>query len=140
MNQSDKVTNSPKSFEVFPIILSKMKKDKRLTPADLTRLEDLFGDRVQKALELVASKGITKFTFTPSGVERWVVSGHEKDYLVIENSFCSCKDFLFTALLRREAPSCYHLLAREIADLTDGFEEVKVEDNLYSSYMENWLE
>lgn len=139
MNLPEKDKKSPKSFEVFPIIVSKIKKSKKLTSADFKLLEDLFGNRVQKALELVGSKGVTKYLFNPSGVERWVVSGHEKDYLVIENSFCSCEDFLFTALLRREAPSCYHLLAREIAALTENYEEVKIDDNQYQVYMESWL-
>ncbi len=125
---------------MFPEIVLQLKKDSRLSLEDIERLESIFGDRVKKALELVGEKRVHKYTFTPSGITRWVVTGgKEKDYLVIEHTYCSCKDFLFNALYRREIPSCYHLLAREIAERTEKYEKVKVKDELYSNLMDEWL-
>lgn len=129
-----------KSFQAFPKLLSKIKKGSKLTIKDIEFFEGIFGDRIRKALEVIGSKGVKKYTFSPSGVIRWSVQGQEKEYLVIENSFCSCKDFLFTALLRKEAPSCYHLLAREIAEKTEQFDEITVEDSLFQEYMKTWLD
>ncbi|MHA1355266.1 MAG: hypothetical protein ACTSR1_08865, partial [Candidatus Heimdallarchaeota archaeon] len=88
----------------------------------------------------IGENRVKKYLFTPSGVIRWVVTGYEKDYLVIEQSFCSCKDFLYTALFKREVPSCYHLLAREIAERIEKYDEITIEDNLYATYMDEWLE
>lgn len=130
---------SSKAFEIFPQIIAHLKKGSKLTANDIENLEKFFGDRVQKALELIGEKKVKKYIFVPSGVIRWVVTGQEKDYLVIERTFCSCRDFLFTALLRREAPSCYHLLAREIAERIEKFEEIKFDDEYYSENMAIWL-
>lgn len=137
--KSAKKAKSVKAFEIYPDIVSNLKKGSILTTEDLEKLEKIFGDRVKKALNLIGENRVKKYLFKPSGIVRWVVTGYEKDYLVIEQSFCSCKDFLYTALFKREVPSCYHLLAREIADRIEKFDEIVIEDNLYAAYMEEWL-
>ncbi len=138
--KSPKKIKKSKVFEVFPEIVLQLNKDSRLSLEDIERLESIFGDRVKKALELVGENKVHKYTFSPSGIIRWVVTGgKDKDYLVIEHTFCSCKDFLFNALYRREIPSCYHLLAREIAERTEKYEKVNVKDELYSNLMDEWL-
>ncbi|MHA1125899.1 MAG: hypothetical protein ACTSO7_04765 [Candidatus Heimdallarchaeota archaeon] len=138
--KATKKAKSVKSFEIYPDIVSNLKKGSRLSTEDLEKLEKIFGGRVKKALNLIGENRVKKYLFQPSGVIRWVVTGYEKDYLVIEQSFCSCKDFLYTALFKREVPSCYHLLAREIAERIEKFDEIIVEDNLYTTYMDEWLE
>ena len=130
---------SSKAFEVFPDIISHLQKDSKLSISDIKKLEELFGERVQKALELIGESRVKKYIFSPSGIVRWVVSGQEKEYLVIERTFCSCRDFLFTALLRREVPSCYHLLAREIAEQIEKYEEIILDDEQYRIKMDTWL-
>ena len=130
---------SPRSFEFYPDLLIKLSRTNPLVCEDLTKLEELFGDRVKKALELVADNRVKKYRFTPSGVIRWVVEGTENNYLQIAASFCSCRDFLFSSLLRREVPSCYHLLAREIAERTERFEEITLNDSDYSQFMKDFL-
>ncbi|MFW9922441.1 MAG: hypothetical protein ACFFDW_04035 [Candidatus Thorarchaeota archaeon] len=131
--------SSLKSFEIFPNILGDLKKGSKLTYEDIENLEKLFGERVKKALEIIGEKRIMKYHFQPSGIVRWVVKGDEKNYLVIEQTFCSCKDFLFTAILKREVPSCYHLLAREVAEKIEQYQEVVVSDNEYPMLMDEWL-
>jgi predicted nucleic acid-binding Zn finger protein len=128
-----------KSFEIFPIIFENFKEGSKLSITDIEHLESIFGDRVKKALELVGNNRVKKYIFKPSGVTRWIVNGHQDDYLIIEHSFCSCKDFLFHALLKKTIPSCYHLLAREIAERTRKFTTIEADDSNYSSYMEDWL-
>jgi len=138
--RSKKYRKKSKVFEVFPEIITNLQKGGKLDLADFEQLESIFGDRVKKALELVGEHKVRKYAFTPSGVIRWVVTGGtDKDYLVIEHTFCSCKDFLFNALYRREIPACYHLLAREIAEKTEKFEVITIEDQFYSEYMNKWL-
>lgn len=131
--------NAKKSFEIFPEILSHLNKDSKFSVDEIKRLEELFGERVKKALELIAANKVKKYVFEPSNIIRWVIEGFEKDYLVIEQSFCSCKDFLFNVLLRRNVPSCYHLLAREIAEKTGKFIVMTTSDENYSEFMDNWL-
>lgn len=128
-----------KSFEIFPIILENIKEGTRLSITDIEQLESCFGERVEKALELVGNNRVKKYIFNPSGIVRWIVNGHHDDYLIIEHSFCSCKDFLFHALLKKTIPSCYHLLAREIAERTAKYASIEVNDASYHSMMEEWL-
>lgn len=134
-----KENNKLKSFEVFPELLDFITKSKVLTVQDIDRLEDLFGDRVKKALELVGKGKVKKYIFQPSNIVRWAVIGHHNNYLLIESSFCSCKDFLFQAIMKRTIPSCYHLLAREIAEITDKFSEVTLSDQDYSSFIDSFF-
>jgi len=129
-----------KSFQALPLLLSKIKKGSQLSIQDIEFFEGIFGDRIKKALEVIGSNGVRKYIFSPSGVTKWTVQGQEKEYLLIENSFCSCKDFLFTALLRKEAPSCYHLLAREIAERTEHFEIIPKTDKEFEEYMNKWFD
>ncbi|MBD3189791.1 MAG: hypothetical protein GF308_04065 [Candidatus Heimdallarchaeota archaeon] len=127
---------TPKSFELFPTIISKLLEDGKLQYPDFEKLEELFGERVQKAIDSLTSLNVKKYLFTPSGIIRWVVIGSSgREYLLLSHSFCSCNDFLFNSLLRRETPSCYHLLAREIAELRGDFEVIQLSDRQYSQFM-----
>ncbi|NHJ38552.1 MAG: hypothetical protein FK731_00865 [Asgard group archaeon] len=128
-----------KSFEIFPIILENIKEGTKLTITDIEHLESCFGERVEKALELLGNNKVKKYIFQPSGVIRWIVTGHKDEYLIIEHSYCSCKDFLLHALLKKTIPSCYHLLAREIAERTGKYEIIEINDSRYNSLMEEWL-
>lgn len=130
---------SQKAFEIYPKILTFIAEGKKLSVQDIEQLEETFGERVKKALELIGAKKVKKYLFTPSGVSRWVVEGHEHAYLTLEHSFCSCKDFLFSSIMKRVIPSCYHLLARELAELSGKFEEIVVADEQYTTLIEEWL-
>jgi predicted nucleic acid-binding Zn finger protein len=128
-----------KSFDFFPCDLDSLRKKQKLSASDFEKLEKIFGERVKKALEIIGENRIKQYHFYPSGIIRWVVQGHKKEYLVIKHSFCSCKDFLFNALLRREIPSCYHLLARELAEKIDQYELIEMDDSHYNDLMKKWL-
>jgi len=130
---------SRKAFEIYPKTIAFIAEGRKLTVKDIEQLEETFGERVKKALELVGAKKVKKYLFKPSGVSRWVVEGHEHSYLTLEHSFCSCKDFLFSAIMKRTIPSCYHLLARELAELSGKFEEVVVPDEQFTTLSEHWL-
>ncbi len=138
---NDRIHKIPlkKSFEAYPKILTHITIGSKLSTNDIKQLEELFGERLQKALELIAEHRVKKYVFLPTGITRWVISGHERNYLTIEHSFCSCQDFLYRALLKQDTPSCYHLLAREIAERINKFETIEVGDNLYESFMDQWL-
>ena len=128
-----------KSFEIFPKITSHLRKIEDINDTEITKLKAAFKDRAEKAVKLVKEKGIMKYQFIPSRITRWVVSGQGKEYLVIERNFCSCRDFLFNVLYRREISTCYHLLARELAEQVNEFEEIEISDELYLEYMNKWL-
>ncbi|NHJ47861.1 MAG: hypothetical protein FK733_08745 [Asgard group archaeon] len=136
-NKSDMLTS--KSYETFPKIIDYIKKGSKLSIKEIEQLEALFGDRVKKALELVGANRVKKYIFNPSGIIRWVVNGHRNDYLILEHSFCSCKDFLFHALMKKSIPSCYHLLAREIAGRTEKYDTIQIDDADYQTFMEELL-
>ncbi|MBN1330729.1 MAG: hypothetical protein JXA54_14755 [Candidatus Heimdallarchaeota archaeon] len=128
-----------KSFEAYPKIIEHITLGSKLSASDIEKLEEIFGDRLQKALEIITEKRVKKYLFRPSGIIRWIIIGHERTYLTIEHSFCSCQDFLYRALLKQDTPSCYHLLAREIADRINKYETIEIDDKLFESYMDQWL-
>ncbi|MHA1212352.1 MAG: hypothetical protein ACTSSH_07810, partial [Candidatus Heimdallarchaeota archaeon] len=70
-----------KSFEAYPKIIEHITIGSKLSVKDITQLEELFGARLKKALELVASNKVKKYLFQPSGIIRWLVIGHKADYL-----------------------------------------------------------
>jgi predicted nucleic acid-binding Zn finger protein len=53
------------------------------------------------------------------------------DYLVIDDFYCSCDDFYLNVIIRRKCASCYHLLAKVIADALDIYESVESNDEAY---------
>lgn len=136
--ESSEKEKAPKSFELFPTSIAQLLDDGKLQYSDFEKLERLFGERVQKAIDSLTNLNVKKYVFTPSGIVRWVVIGSSgREYLLLSHSFCSCKDFLFNSLLRRETPSCYHLLAREIAELKGDFEVIQLSDRHFSQFMKD---
>ena len=133
--EDDKKVEKIKSYEVYPELLDFISIGSKLTIDDIEKLEQIFGERVKKALELVGRNRVKRYVFKPSNIVRWVVNGHNNDYLLIESSFCTCKDFLFKAIMKKNIPSCYHLLAREIAERTNKFTEIVEEDQNYNDFM-----
>ncbi|MEA2070838.1 MAG: SWIM zinc finger family protein [Asgard group archaeon] len=129
---------TPKVFTVFPKALENISTS-QLDYEHLADLETLFRERLTKALEAIEKQAVKKYVFKPSGVIRWVVKGKEREYVTIEHNFCSCKDFLFNALYRRNTPACYHLLAREIAEASKRYIEITVDDDQYQALLEKWL-
>ncbi|MGA2934083.1 MAG: hypothetical protein ABSD81_02890 [Methanomicrobiales archaeon] len=85
-------------------------KERRLTPEIRRLIEERYGQRGVKALEIVDEGRVKRY------LDFFVVVGSSDEY-VVEEEFCTCSDALF----RRG--ECSHVIAVRIASLTGQFEE-----------------
>lgn len=88
-----------------------------------------YGKKFEKAIETVASGGVKGHRFLPSGRMIYTVVGQLGDeFIDPERPYCSCSNFYFRVMTRRE-DTCYHLLSYTIAaeaqavDVTDFSDE-----------------
>lgn len=85
-----------------------------------------------KSQKAVAGGRVKKIIIKEGGFsyEFFVVESRDrvKYYVVIPGRYCSCPDFLFSVLLKKEKKYCYHLRAVDIA-LRNKSYGVKVVDN-----------
>jgi predicted nucleic acid-binding Zn finger protein len=77
-----------------------------------------FSTRLEDAKKLVEEKSVKKYIITYSStqkVERWVVVGNTREYLIMVDPYwCRCYDFQHSVLNNR-VPQCKHNLAVQIA-------------------------
>src|SRR3972149_6488403 len=89
--------------ETLNAICREAKAAGKLSGKNLTDLYDLFGQRFTKALEALKENRVKKYVFKPSGRTVWIVVGRERDYLLMpEAEFCTCDDFYFKVLDKKD--------------------------------------
>lgn len=95
--------------------------------------------KLQKAFQLVKEGSVKVHIFYPSRRSIYTVVGRETEELIDpEKMFCSCKDFFYRAISRKE--SCYHLIAYSIAKEEGHIETIKFSDDEYHSFVKALLE
>ena len=83
-----------------------------------------FSYGIDKAKELVRRRRIYRLVCGDTHI--YVVLGFSGDYVVIPDLFCSCKDYELNVVLRGNRPTCYHLLAVDIAQREGVVRDVKL--------------
>ncbi len=77
-----------------------------------------FSNRLKDAEDLVNSNSVKKYVISVNNdldVERWVVVGHKREYLIVVDPYwCRCYDFQHSVLNNR-VPQCKHNIAVQIA-------------------------
>jgi len=105
---------------------------------DFIQLLSLFGERGERAWELLRENRVKRYTFQPSGRVVWIVVGREGDHLVYPDAgYCGCDDFYFSVMEGR-ALVCQHLIAQRLADRLGWFDGVKERDDLFDILMGEW--
>ncbi len=87
----------------------RLRKEKRLTPELEGEIGMRFGERGRKAIATVKEGRVKRYC------DFFVVVGYHDEY-VVEEDFCSCRDFLF------RGKECSHILAVAIAEATGMYE------------------
>ncbi len=91
-----------------------------MTPEVESMILSRYGNRGLRAIRGVQKNRIKKYQ------DLWVVVGDE-EYVVINERFCTCSDYLYEISSRGEGPElCWHAIAVKIAMRTEaysGFEE-----------------
>lgn len=128
-----------KELKDFADLCKKIRERGYLTSSDKEKLQSVFGERAERALELVFLNRVKKYKFTPSNITFWVVVGKTNEYLVIpESRFCTCDDFLFS-FFKGEQPFCSHLIAQKIAEALGEVEEIEESDEYYLPLIEEFV-
>lgn len=119
-------------------VLRSLELIKGTSKSQLVTLYDVFGPRVQRALEILHAKQVVKYVFKPSGRVLWLVEGKESDYLIYEKApYCSCQDF-YVSVINGEAEACKHLIAQKMAEITGWHRVVTKPDISYNHLMDLW--
>jgi predicted nucleic acid-binding Zn finger protein len=105
-------------------IIEQIYANKCISGENLEKLATNFGERLWKALRIITEKRVTKHIFKPSNKQIWIVSGKNRDYLIISDFYCTCDDFYLNVVIRKKIKVCYHILAKRLAEAL----------NLYTSY------
>lgn len=102
------------------------------------KLEDHFGERSHRALNLVKKGSVKRYLFEPSGRVIWEVKGRKATYQVMPNTnFCSCDDYYFR-VMNSKKQLCYHIIAQRIASALGRFEGEEHHDRDYGKITRKW--
>lgn len=116
----------------------KLQGGETLDSKSIAELRSKFGEKLDRALKLLADGHVKKYTFKPSKREVWIVVGRTRDYQVFPCLYCMCDDFYLNAVIRRSDPACYHILAQMLAEATRKFDKIEEPDGKYNLFMQEW--
>ncbi len=106
----------------------KLSKD-NLTQSDIEYFRKRYGKKFVRALRVVEENKVKQYQFTPSDSTTWIVRGKRREYMVIPKIYCTCRSFYQEVVISRESKMCYHLLAQQIAELRDAYEQIASTDS-----------
>jgi len=118
--------------------IRKVQRRRCLTGEDIVTLNRICGERFWRALQAVANNLVKRYVFEPSRREAWVVVGKNRDYRVLPDVYCDCEDFYINVIVKRRAETCYHILARILAEALNTFSVIRVDDMLYETLNAEW--
>jgi predicted nucleic acid-binding Zn finger protein len=124
--------------KAFVSILDEIEKKGAITEDLHMRLQDEYGLKYSNAEELVSSKAVKKYIFTPSLKTVWIVVGREKEYFVMPRFYCQCDDFYINVVIRKRSKLCYHLFAQALAERLGNFEVYEVPDSDFIRLNNEW--
>ncbi|MEM2637604.1 MAG: hypothetical protein QXL15_04585 [Candidatus Korarchaeota archaeon] len=92
-----------------------------------------------EAVFLIASGAVKRYIFEPSGRIIWIIVGGEHEYIVYDDvDYCSCMNFYINAIILGKIDACQHLIAKYLAESLKMYEEIKVDDALFDTFMGEW--
>ena len=119
-------------FDVYSIAHQKKVIDDEL----INFIDTIFQNNADKVLEVI-KRGVTKYYYKPSNRVIWVVLGEKSEHLVYPKLFCSCQDFYKNVVSLRKREFCKHLLAQTICEGLGNFNELELEDEDFSKFVED---
>lgn len=115
--------------------LSKINQSKVISGKDLQNMISKYGERFWKGIRAAVEGCVIRHVFDPSERVVWTVKGKRMDYLVVDDFYCGCDDFYLNVIIRRKSASCYHLLAKMLAEALETYESAKSHDDKYLPLM-----
>ncbi len=81
-----------------------------------------------KSKEAVRSRRIIHIITRGRREYFWIFKGRNRDYIIIPEYSCTCKDFIIHVVSEKNRRPCYHLIAQKIAEIEKKYLEVKIEE------------
>ena len=124
------------SKDLLSEIYSKIK-NKGLIDEDFVNfIESIFPDKSPNILKVI-KRGITKYTFKPSGKIVWTAMGQNDEYLIYPKVYCGCIDFYKNVVIKRIRGFCKHIIAQVICEALDNYQISIIEDDKFANFMEH---
>ncbi len=124
------------SKDLLSEIYSKIK-NKGLIDEDFVNfIESIFPDKSPNILKVI-KRGITKYTFKPSGKIVWTAMGQNNEYLIYPKVYCGCIDFYKNVVIKRIRGFCKHIIAQVICEALNNYQVSIVKDDKYASFMDD---
>ena len=92
--------------------------------------------RGEKAVKILKENRLHKLLLSKN-LFLWEVEGKSKNYLIINSTFCECRDFQIRVLGREEKSICYHLLAKIIGEKLKLYDSRKLSEIEYEKILES---
>lgn len=117
------------------LLIKELEKEGVLSEDLLEKFVLKYGELFWRAIKAVEERRVKKYVFKPSERCLWVVVGKRRIYLVIPDFYCSCDDFYFNVVTRKKRQTCYHILARKIAEALKLYEIINLDDESYRNIL-----
>lgn len=125
------------SKDLLSEIYSKIK-NKGLIDEDFVNfIESIFPDKSPNILKVI-KRGITKYTFKPSGKIVWTAMGQNNEYLLYPKVYCGCIDFYKNVVIKRIRGFCKHIIAQVICEALDNYQLSIIEDDKFANFMKHF--
>jgi len=124
------------SKDLLSEIYSKIK-DKGLIDEDFVNfIESIFPDKSPNILKVI-KRGITRYTFKPSGKIVWTAMGQNDEYLIYPKVYCGCIDFYKNVVIKRIRGFCKHIIAQVICEALNNYQVSTIEDDKFADFMDD---
>lgn len=124
------------SKDLLSEIYSKIK-NKGLIDEDFVNfIESIFPDKSPNILKVI-KRGITKYTFKPSGKIVWTAMGQNNEYLIYPKVYCGCIDFYKNVVIKRIRGFCKHIIAQVICEALNNYQVSLIEDDKFADFMDD---
>jgi len=124
------------SKDLLSEIYSKIK-DKGIIDEEFVNfIESIFPDKSPNILKVI-KRGITKYTFKPSGKIVWTAMGQNNEYLIYPKVYCGCIDFYKNVVIKRIRGFCKHIIAQVICEALNNYQENLIEDDKFANFMDD---
>lgn len=125
------------SKDLLSEIYSKIKNKGLIDEDFINYIESIFPDKSPNILKVI-KRGITKYTFKPSGKIVWTAMGQNNEYLLYPKVYCGCIDFYKNVVIKRIRGFCKHIIAQVICEALDNYQISIIEDDKFANFMEHF--
>ncbi len=116
----------------------KMLSEQELSQKTINYFKDRYDKRFVRALRAVDEDRVVRYHFVPSDSTTWIVCGRRREYMVIPETYCTCRSFYQDVVISRESKFCYHLLAQKIAQLRNSYKLKESTDSERRKHYVSW--